>query len=129
LYRAAAETVKPKSKAFGKAPLRRGAFSLQAYSTTPRVVGIFAPVPFFVFVCGVGHRQGARYRATLNIDDSRRCAMSKSEQLLRDDLDCLRLACDLTQLASNALSPALKSYLLQLARTCTSLVDRLETRH
>jgi hypothetical protein len=55
--------------------------------------------------------------------------MSKSEQLLRDDLDRLRLASDLTQLASDALSPALKSYLLQLARTCTSLVDRLETRH
>jgi hypothetical protein len=55
--------------------------------------------------------------------------MSKSELLLRHDLDCLRLASDLTQLASGALSPALKSYLLQLARTCTSLVERLETRH
>jgi hypothetical protein len=55
--------------------------------------------------------------------------MSKSEQLLRDDLDCLRLASDLTQLASDALSPALEAYLLQLAQTCTSLVDRLETRH
>ena len=55
--------------------------------------------------------------------------MSKPEQLPKDDLDCQRLASDLTQLASNALNPALKSYLLQLARTCTSLVDRLETRH
>ena len=55
--------------------------------------------------------------------------MSKSEQLLRADLDCLRLASDLTQLASNALSPDLKAYLLHLARTCTSLVERLETRH
>jgi hypothetical protein len=55
--------------------------------------------------------------------------MSKSEQLLRDDLDYLRLASDLTQLASTALSPALKSYLLQMAGTCTCLVDRLETRH
>jgi len=55
--------------------------------------------------------------------------MSKSEQLLRDDLDCLRLASDLTQLASNALSPALKSILLQLAKTCNGLVDRLKTRH
>ena len=70
-----------------------------------------------------------RYRATLSIDDLSRCAMSKSEQLLKDDLDCLRLASDLTQLASNALNPALQSYLLQLARTCTGLVDRLETRH
>jgi hypothetical protein len=55
--------------------------------------------------------------------------MLKSEQLLRDDLDCLRLASDLTQLANMALSPALKSYLLQMAGTCTGLVDRLETRH
>jgi hypothetical protein len=55
--------------------------------------------------------------------------MSKSEQLLRDDLDCLRLASDLTQLASDALSPALKAYLLQLAQICTGRVDRLETRH
>jgi hypothetical protein len=50
--------------------------------------------------------------------------MSKSEQLLRDDLDCLRLASDLTQLASDTLSPALRAYLLQLARTCTVMVDR-----
>jgi hypothetical protein len=55
--------------------------------------------------------------------------MSKSERSLRDDLDCLRLASDLTQLASNELSPALKAYLLQIALTCTGLVDRLETRH
>ncbi|MGA2058585.1 MAG: hypothetical protein ABSG88_25200 [Bradyrhizobium sp.] len=50
--------------------------------------------------------------------------MSKSEQLLRDDLDCLRLASDLTQLASDTLNPALKAYLLQLARNCTLMVDR-----
>jgi hypothetical protein len=55
--------------------------------------------------------------------------MSKSEQLLRDDLDCLRLASDLTQLASDVPSAALKAYLLKTARTCTGLVDRLETRH
>jgi hypothetical protein len=55
--------------------------------------------------------------------------MSKSEHLLRDDLDCLRLSSDLTQLASDALSPALKAYLLQLAQASTGLVDRLEARH
>jgi hypothetical protein len=55
--------------------------------------------------------------------------MSKSEQLVRDDLDCLRLASDLVQLASYLPSPALKAYLLQLARICNGLVDRLETRH
>jgi hypothetical protein len=55
--------------------------------------------------------------------------MSKSEQLLRDDLECLRLASDLTQLAGAISSTATKAYILQLARTCTGLVDRLETRH
>jgi hypothetical protein len=55
--------------------------------------------------------------------------MSKSEQMLRADLDCLRLASDLTQLANRALSPALKSYILQMARKCNGLVDRPETRH
>jgi hypothetical protein len=53
--------------------------------------------------------------------------MSKSEQLLRDDLDCLRLASDLTRLASYVPSSALRAHILQIARTCTSLVDRLET--
>jgi hypothetical protein len=50
--------------------------------------------------------------------------MSKSEPLLRSDLDCLRLASDLTQLAGNVPSATLKAYILQLARTCTGLVDR-----
>jgi hypothetical protein len=53
--------------------------------------------------------------------------MSKSEQLLRDDLDCLRLASDLMRLASYVPSSALKAHILQIARTCISLVDRLET--
>jgi hypothetical protein len=115
-------------ESFQKSPLRCGAFSLQAYSTTPHVVGS-SHGRLFVFVCGVGHRQDDRCRATLALGDLGRYAMSKSEQLLGDDLDCLRLASDLTQLASDALSPALKAYLLQLAQTCTGLVDRLETRH
>jgi hypothetical protein len=55
--------------------------------------------------------------------------MSKSKQLLRDELDCLRLASDLTQLAGTISSSVLKAYILQLARTCTGLVDRLETMH
>ena len=57
------------------------------------------------------------------------CTMSKAEQLLRADLDCLRLASDLIQLGNRAPSHALKSYLLQLAQTCTRLVERPETRH
>ena len=55
--------------------------------------------------------------------------MSKSEQLLKDELDCLRLASDLTNMASDVPSAALRAYLLELARTCTVLVGRLETKH
>jgi hypothetical protein len=53
--------------------------------------------------------------------------MPTSEQLLRDDLDCLRLASDLTRLASYVPGAALKAHILEIARMCTSLVDRLET--
>jgi hypothetical protein len=55
--------------------------------------------------------------------------MSMSDNLRKHDLDCLRLASDLTQLANDVLSPALRSYLLQMARACTGLVERAETRH
>jgi hypothetical protein len=46
--------------------------------------------------------------------------MLGSEQLLRDDLECLRLASDLTRLASYVPNSALKAHIQQLARTCTS---------
>ena len=55
--------------------------------------------------------------------------MSMSDNLRKHDLDCLRLASDLTQLANDALSPTLRSHLLQMARACTGLVERGETRH
>jgi hypothetical protein len=42
--------------------------------------------------------------------------MSMSDNLRKHDLDCLRLASDLTQLANDVLSPALRSYLPQMAR-------------
>jgi hypothetical protein len=54
--------------------------------------------------------------------------MSKSEQLLGDDLDCLRLASDLTRLASYVPNSALKTHILQLAETCNGLVYRLKTK-
>ena len=55
--------------------------------------------------------------------------MSMSDNLRKHDLDCLRLASDLTQLASDVLSPALRTHLLQMAQACTGLVERAETRH
>jgi hypothetical protein len=56
-------------------------------------------------------------------------AMSRSERRPGDELDCLRLASDLMQLASGSVSPALKSYLLQMAQRCIDLVDRPEPPH
>ena len=55
--------------------------------------------------------------------------MSISDNQRKHDLDCLRLASDLTQLASDVLSPAVRTHLLQMARDCTGLVERAETRH
>ena len=44
--------------------------------------------------------------------------MSMLDNLRKHDLDCLRLASDLTQLANDVLSPALRTHLLQMARAC-----------
>jgi hypothetical protein len=52
--------------------------------------------------------------------------MSNSEQMLRDDLVCLRLASDLTRLASYIPGSALKAHILRMARICNALVDRPE---
>jgi hypothetical protein len=52
--------------------------------------------------------------------------MSISEQRLRDDLDCLRLASDLTRLASYVPGPALQAHILRLAQSCTGLAERPE---
>jgi hypothetical protein len=55
--------------------------------------------------------------------------MSMSDNLRKHDLDCLRLASDLTQLASDVLNADLRTHLLQMARACNGLVERAETRH
>ena len=55
--------------------------------------------------------------------------MSMSDNLRKHDLDCLRLASDLTQLANDVLNADLRTHLLQMARACTGLVERAETRH
>jgi hypothetical protein len=52
--------------------------------------------------------------------------MSISEQRLRDDLDCLRLASDLTRLASYVPGSALQAHILRLAQRCTGLAERPE---
>jgi hypothetical protein len=49
--------------------------------------------------------------------------MPDSEYSRKHDLECLRLASDLTQLASSKVSPVLRSQLLQMARIRTGLAE------
>jgi hypothetical protein len=48
-------------------------------------------------------------------------AMADSDDTLKHDLECLRLASDCMQLASAVLSPALQSHLRSMARVWTAL--------
>jgi hypothetical protein len=49
--------------------------------------------------------------------------MSNSEYSRKHDLECMRLASDLTQLASNNVIPALRSHFLRMAKIWTSLAE------
>ena len=49
--------------------------------------------------------------------------MSDTEYSRQHDLECMRLASDLTQLASNNVSPALRSYVLRMAKVWTRLAE------
>jgi hypothetical protein len=49
--------------------------------------------------------------------------MSDSEYSQKLDLECMRLASDLTQLASNNVSPALRLHFLRMARAWTNLAE------
>ena len=49
--------------------------------------------------------------------------MSDSEYSRKPDLEGMRLASDLTQLASNTASPASRSHFLRMAKVWTSLAE------
>ena len=49
--------------------------------------------------------------------------MPDSEYSRKHDLECLRLASDLTQLASSEVSPGLRSQLLQMAKAWTGQAE------
>jgi hypothetical protein len=60
--------------------------------------------------------------------------MSDSDDTLKRDLECLRLASDCMQLASGVLSPALRSHLRAMARVWTAMAgcepgEEAPTRH
>jgi hypothetical protein len=45
-----------------------------------------------------------------------RCALSHSETQLKRELECLRLASDLTQLARDTVNPRLRAHCLRMAK-------------
>lgn len=49
--------------------------------------------------------------------------MSKSENLRKRELECMRLAAECMQLAGDAPTPALQSHFLRMAAVWPSLVD------
>jgi hypothetical protein len=49
--------------------------------------------------------------------------MPDSDYSRKHDLECLRLASDLTQLASSNVSPVLRSHFHRMAKVCTSLAE------
>ena len=49
--------------------------------------------------------------------------MSRATTLQKRDLECLRLATDCMQLASDTLSPALKTELVRMARRWAALAE------
>jgi hypothetical protein len=54
----------------------------------------------------------------------RRRAMSVSNNLLKYDLECLRLAAECRQLASDITDPDLHSHFLRMAEVWTNLTNR-----
>ena len=50
--------------------------------------------------------------------------MSRSEKLLKHDLECMRLAADCMELAGDVSSPALQRHFVQMARVWTTQAER-----
>ena len=74
-----------------------------------------------VLLCGVDHRQHARRRATTRSFLEMRMLDSESDQ--KRDLEYLRLASDLMQLASATLNPELRAHCLRMATVLTDQVN------
>jgi hypothetical protein len=70
----------------------------------------------------VDHRQWAGRRATTYSFLELRMPDSESDQ--KRDLECLRLASDLMQLASASLNPELKAHCLRMAGILTDQANR-----
>jgi hypothetical protein len=74
-----------------------------------------------VVLCGVDHRHDQGWRAIINL--SQEVPMSYSENDRKRELECLRLASDLTRLATDTLNPDLKAHCLRMAKIWTEQAD------
>lgn len=73
-------------------------------------------------VCGVDHRQHERRCAITHTFQEVR--MPDSESNRKRDLECLRLASDLIELASMSLAPELKAQCLRMAADLTEQANQ-----
>jgi hypothetical protein len=81
-----------------------------------------------VSVRGVDHRQAKRRHAMVRRPLFEACTMADSEYSRKHDLECLRLASDLTQLANGTVSPVLRSQFLRMAKVWTRLAELDQTQ-
>ena len=58
-----------------------------------------------------------------------RCAMSNSERRRKHELECLRLASDLRQLARDVSDPALQARFVRMARAFQDQAEELRRRY
>lgn len=78
-------------------------------------------------VCGVDHRRYEGLCAIILVFLEVRMADCKNER--KRELECLRLASDLTQLASETLNPDLRAHCLRMARKWTDQVAKGPISH
>ena len=72
-------------------------------------------------LCGVDHRQNQGWYANTHLLQEVR--MSDSENDRKRELECLRLASDLTRLATETLNPELKAHCLRMANLWTDQAE------
>jgi hypothetical protein len=72
-------------------------------------------------LCGVDHRQHQGWCATTRFFQEARVPDSESE---KSELECLRLASDLMEMANQTLNPELKAHCLRMAGVWTDRANR-----
>ena len=80
-------------------------------------------------VRGVDHRQAKRCRAMIRVSLFEAMRMQDSDYSRKHDLECLRFASDLSQMASSRVSPGLRSQFLRMAKVWTDLAGSGPNAH